>query len=272
MPQGDEDAQPLVEALATHGVHAENAVWDDRSVEWSRFDLVVVRSAWDYAERRDAFLVWARSLRRVLNPVSVLEWSTDKQRYLTDLEQAGVAVVPTVFVAPGEALESPDEAFVVKPSVSAGGRSSARFSPDELDAARALIARIHDDGRVAMVQPFLGDIAETALVYLDGTYSHALQRRVPLPPAAADVLYLEEELAAAQARARERAVADAALAAAPGDLLYARVDVAEGMVIELELAEPSLYLAFGEGAAERFAAAISHRLRMNPENGRTTSQ
>jgi glutathione synthase/RimK-type ligase-like ATP-grasp enzyme len=272
LPQGDEDAQPLIDALRVHGVRAENAVWDDAAVDWSRFDLVVVRSAWDYAERRDSFLSWARSVPRVLNAVEVLEWNTDKQRYLTDLAQAGVSVVPTMFVAPGELFEAPGEPFVVKPAISAGGRSSARFEDGEVDAARALIARIHGDGRVAMVQPFLGDIEETAVVYLDGAYSHALRRRVPLPSAAADVLYLEEELAAAQPGRRERAVADAALAAAPSDLLYARVDVAEGMVIELELAEPSLYLAFGEGAAERFAAAINQRLRISPEKGRTTSQ
>jgi glutathione synthase/RimK-type ligase-like ATP-grasp enzyme len=260
LPHGDEDAQPLIDALAACGVRAENAVWDDRSADWSRFDLVVVRSAWDYAERRDAFLAWARSLSRVLNPVGVLEWSTDKQRYLTDLERAGVPVVPTAFVGPGDSFEPPGEPFVVKPSVSAGGRSSARFSAGDVGAARALVERIHSQGRVAMVQPFLGDIEETALVYVGGEYSHALRRRVPLPAAAEDVFYLEEELTAAQADARERAVTDAAVAAAPDDLLYARVDVAEGMVIELELAEPSLYLAFGEGSAERFAAAISRRL------------
>jgi glutathione synthase/RimK-type ligase-like ATP-grasp enzyme len=261
LPDGDEDARPLIEALAARGIDAASAVWDDASIDWSAFELVVVRSAWDYAERRDAFLDWARSLRRVLNPVPVLEWSTDKQRYLTDLERAGVPVVPTVFVAPGEAFQPPREPFVVKPSVSAGGRSSARFEPGEFASARALVSRIHADGRTAMMQPFLGDVEETALVYIDGAYSHALRRRVPLPTAAAEVLYLEEQLEAAQATAGERSVADAALAAAPDGLLYARVDVAKEMVIELELAEPSLYLSFGAGTAARFAAAINRRLR-----------
>jgi glutathione synthase/RimK-type ligase-like ATP-grasp enzyme len=261
LPQGDEDAQSLIDALATHGIDAANAVWDDPAVDWNSFGLVIVRSAWDYAERRDAFLAWARSLRRVLNDVPVLEWSTDKQRYLTDLESTGVPVVPTVFVAPGKAFDPPREPFVVKPSVSAGGRSSARFEPGETEKARALVSHIHAEGRTAMVQPFLGEIEETALVYIDGAYSHALRRRVPLPAAAAEVLYLEEQLEAAQATAQERSVADTALAAAPDGLLYARVDVAEELVIELELAEPSLYLAFGAGAAARFAAAIERRLR-----------
>jgi glutathione synthase/RimK-type ligase-like ATP-grasp enzyme len=203
----------------------------------------------------------------------VLEWNTDKERYLTDLAAAGVPIVPTEFVPPGSALHAPAEPFVVKPAISAGGRSSARFEPGEADAARALVARIHTEGRAAMVQPFLGDVEETDLVYIDGAFSHALHRRVPLP-AAGDrlVFYLDEELRPGEAAARDRAVAERALAAAPGELLYGRVDLVDGAVLELEIAEPSLYLSFGEGAAARLAAAISQRLRISPEKGRTTSQ
>jgi len=268
LPEGDEDADALAAALARLGIEAVHAVWDDASVDWSAFELVVVRSTWDYAERRDDFLAWARALPRVLNACPVLEWSTDKRRYLTDLERAGVSVVPTSFVAPGEPLTLPGRAFVVKPSVSAGGRSSARFDAGDGRAAE-LVATIHGEGRTAMVQPDLGDVEETALVYLDGAHSHALRRRVPLPALATETLYLEETLSAAEATAAERELADAALAAAPGGLLYARVDVAGGMVIELELAEPSLYLSFGEGAADRFAAAISARTTPRPPSSST---
>ena len=131
-----------------------------------------------------------------------------------------------------------------------------------------------------MVQPDLGDVAETALVYIEGAYSHALRRRVPLPAAGArDVFYLEEELGPAEATVEERAIAEQAVSVAPGPLLYGRVDIAAGSVVELELAEPSLYLAFGEGAAERLgdaiaraAAAFSQRRRISAENGPTTSQ
>ncbi len=87
-----------------------------------------------------------------------------------------------------------------------------------------------------------------------------------------DVFYLDEELGPAEATTRQRAVAEAALARAPAPLLYGRVDLLGDAVLEVEVAEPSLYLGFGEGAAARFAAAISQRLRISPEKGRTTSQ
>jgi glutathione synthase/RimK-type ligase-like ATP-grasp enzyme len=260
IPDGDEDFPALTAALAGLGVVAEPAVWDG-DLDWAGFDLVVLRSTWDYAERRDAFLAWAGSLPRVLNPLPVLEWNTDKQRYLTDLAAAGVPVVPTEFLAPGQELDAPDGAFVVKPAISAGGRSSARFEPGEDAAARALVARIHADGRTAMVQPYLGDVEEIDLVFIDGAYSHALHRRVPLPAADdREVFYLDEELRSARASGSDRLVAERALAVAPGELLYGRVDLVQGAVLELEIAEPSLYLGFGEGAADRLAHAIFGRL------------
>lgn len=270
IPEGDEDFAPLHAALAAEGVAAETVVWDDPSVDWKRFDLVLPRATWDYAERRDEFLAWAAAVPWVLNPLDVLEWNTDKQRYLSDLAAAEVPLVPTAFVSPGAELPAQEAAFVVKPAIGAGGRSAARFEPAELGPARELVASIHDAGRTAMVQPFLGDAEEVALVYLDGEYSHAVRRRVPLPAGGArDVFFLDEELGPAEATADQRAVAEAAL---PDGLLYGRVDVMAGLVLELEIAEPSLYLTYANGAAARFAAAISQRLRMRPEKGRTTSQ
>jgi glutathione synthase/RimK-type ligase-like ATP-grasp enzyme len=236
-------------------------VWDDDAVDWRAFDLVLPRSTWDYAERRDAFLNWAASAPRILNALDVLAWNTDKRRYLTDLAAASVPIVPTTFVGPGDELRPPEAPFVVKPAISAGGRSSARFETHEVDAARTLVTRIHAEGRMAMVQPFLADPGETALVYLEGGFSHAVRRRVPLPAAGdRDVLYLDEDVGPAQATAAEREIAQAALACAPTPLLYGRVDLMGDAVLELEVAEPSLYLTYGEGAANRFARAIARRL------------
>jgi glutathione synthase/RimK-type ligase-like ATP-grasp enzyme len=244
-----------VEALDRLGIDAVCGVWDEPR-DWGKFDLVVVRTTWDYAERREEFLAWAARVPRVLNPLPVLEWSTDKQRYLTDLERAGVPVVATEFSEPGAAFEPPSRPFVVKPSVSAGGRSSARFEGGDAAAAE-LVWQIHGEGRVAMVQPFIGE-DETGLIFLGGSYSHAARRHVPLPLGEPRPgLYLDEEVEPAEPSPADLEIAERALAVAPAELLYARVDLLGGAVLELELAEPSLYLAYGEGSADRLAAAIA---------------
>src|SRR5713101_2279589 len=142
-------------------------------------------------------------------------------------------VVPTAFVRPGERFRPPGEPFVVKPTISAGGRRSARFEPGD-EAAAALVAEIHGSAQTAMIQPLLSGVAESSLVYLDGVYSHSLSRRAELPPGRArNVLYLEEELRPYRSTPEERRIAEAALEAAPAPPLYARVDLLGGLVLEL---------------------------------------
>jgi glutathione synthase/RimK-type ligase-like ATP-grasp enzyme len=263
--EGDEDSPALVRALAARGIEARPAVWDDLSVDWAAFDLVVVRSTWDYAERRDAFVAWAAALPRVLNELEVLTWNTDK-RYLRELERAGVSVVPTSFLEPGEPFEAPHGRFVVKPAVSAGARHSARYEPGRAAEARAHVARLHGLGRAVMVQPYLDGVethGETGIVYIGGSYSHSVRKAALLLPGQppGEALYLEEQVERARPSEAECAVAEATLRVAPEGLLYARVDLVPGpegpVVLEVELTEPSLWLGYAPGAAERFADAIA---------------
>jgi len=261
IPAGDEDAPPLIDALAARGVEATPAVWDDEAVEWGGFDLVVVRSTWDYPGRRDEFLAWADSLPRVLNSPEVLRWNTDK-RYLAEL---GVATVPTAFLEPGDEFAAPDTPFVVKPSVGAGSIDAARYDAGD-ERASEHVGRLDAAGRTVMVQPFLDAVdhaGEIALHYLRGVFSHAVRKAAMLPRGGdpGEGLFVEERISAAEPSADERELAEQALDAVPFEreqLLYARVDLLPGpVVLEVELTEPSLYLGYSEGAAERFAEAVT---------------
>jgi len=269
-PQLDGDSARLLPALAGVGVSAEPAVWDDPAVDWAAYDLVVVRSTWDYTLRREEFLAWAAGVPRLLNPAPVLAWNTDK-RYLRDLEGAGVPVVPTTYVAPGETYVPPPGEVVVKPTVSAGARDTERYA-DARDGA-ALVARLHAQDRTAMVQPYVEGVdadGETAVLVFDGELSHGA-RKAPLLAGGPDVDPHDDEdraiMSAREPSPQQVAVARAALAAVPqeGPLLYARVDLVPGpdgqpVVIELELTEPSLFLRLSPGAAARFARAVARRL------------
>ncbi|MGE0025744.1 MAG: RimK family alpha-L-glutamate ligase [Thermoleophilia bacterium] len=279
----DDDLPPLTAALAAAGVPHEVVLWDDPGVDWAGFGLVVIRSVWDYVHRREEFLAWAERTAAVtafVNPPAHLRWSSDK-RYLADLQAAGVPTVPTAFAAPGEPMAWPDAPqVVVKPAVSAGsidtskyrmnsgGRSNERTPADAVEH----VARLHAEGRVAMAQPYLdaveGERGETALVFLEGRFSHACRKGPMLVPGLAVVggLFVEEDIRPAAPTAAELAVAEATLAAIPGGpSLYARVDVipdgaGDPVVLELELVEPSLFLMFAEGGAGRVAGAIAARL------------
>jgi hypothetical protein len=270
LPAGDGDDAGLPAALGG----AEFVVWDDPAAGWDAYDLVVVRSTWDYHARRDAFVAWAAGLgSRIVNPPDVLAWNTDK-RYLRELAVAGLPVVATDLVAPGGAFAPPPGQYIVKPSVSAGSRDTARFGAGDDARAAALVAAIHASGRTAMVQPYVASVderGETALLFFDGEYSHAIHKGPLLRPGAEPTQHL---FAAEEIRARTPADAECAVAqrfvawaarrfgAPPA---YARVDLVQDaagapLLLELELTEPSLFFAQAPGAAARFAAAVRARL------------
>jgi hypothetical protein len=271
------DDRLVIGPLAALGVSAEPAVWDDLSVDWSGYDLAVLRSAWDYPGRRADFLAWARRVPRLANPADVVEWNTDK-RYLGDLDAAGVPVVPTTWVAPGEPWRAPvDGHWVVKPAVGAGSVDTGRYDlsdASQRSLAVAHVRRLGVAGRVAMIQPYLAAVdtlGETGLIFVGSAYSHAIRKGAMLsgPAEPVDGLYKVEEFSAREPSAAERAVAAQALAAVPAGahrLLYARVDLIPGpdgdpLVVELELTEPSLFLDTAEGAVDRLATAIAAALR-----------
>src|SRR2546421_360958 len=71
------DARLLIAPLAASGVAAEPAVWDDPGVDWTSYDLAVLRSAWDYPARRAEFVAWAGRVPALANPADVVAWNTD---------------------------------------------------------------------------------------------------------------------------------------------------------------------------------------------------
>jgi O-ureido-D-serine cyclo-ligase len=287
----DEDMPPLTEALQSAGADVETPCWDDPALDWARYDAAVLRSTWDYVDRIDEFLAWCdrcSSLTRLVNPPGLIRWNTDKH-YLAHLAKAGVPVVPTRFVEPGmDAARELDaflaggggactvgapcefEEFVVKPAIGAGSRDASRYAREETGRARQHVDRLLAANRSVMLQPYLARVdeyGETAVLYLGGSFSHAI-RKGPLLRSGAGLvegLFAPEDIRPRAAAPAELAVAAAAYAAIPFDPpAYARIDLvldAGGapVVLELEVTEPSLFLAHARGAAGRFAQHLLER-------------
>jgi len=278
LPALEDDDRLVIGPLAAHGVAAEPVVWDDPAVDWGSYDLAVLRSPWDYVARRDDFVAWAARVPRLANPADVVAWNTEKT-YLEMLGAAGVPVVPTAWVRPGERWEPPTAGeYVVKPAVGSGSRDAGRYDladPGHRDLAAAHVTRLAAAGRLVMVQPYLAAVdthGETGLLFVGGGLSHAVRKGPMLegpdesgsggrPPG----LYRAERITVREPSAAEVEVACKVLAAVPGvpeRLLYARVDVIPGpsgdpLLVELELTEPSLFLGWDDGAPARFGAAIA---------------
>lgn len=271
--QQDEDLAPLADACRRVGVTPVTLAWDDATVSWSRFDAIVLRSTWNYTQRLPVFLTWSERADvrdRLINPANVVRWNTDK-RYLGDLASAGAPVIASHYLAPGDRIELPAyEEFVIKPCVGAGSRGARRFQAHEHDAAKAHASTLLEGGQHVLIQPYLervDEAGETALLFYDGVFSHAI-RKGPLLRRGQDAtraLFAAEHIAARTPSDKELSVARHVLAALPFEMpTYARVDLLPSdhgpQLLELELIEPSMFFAHSAGGAERFAAALLKRL------------
>jgi len=265
----------LVAPLQARGVTAVPVPWDDSVIDWHAYDALILRSCWEYHHQAARFQAWIERLRDqhipLWNPAPVVLWNMDKH-YLRDLANRNVPVVPTVWLAKGEApdltavLDTQEWAqAVIKPCVSASAHDTwpttrAAAAQDQKRFATMLA------GQSLMVQKLMPEIkqGEWSLVFLGGVYSHAILKQ----PAAGDI-FVQEHLGGSSvgANAKTAVIAQAAHILQQAEqltghaALYARVDgvLVNGRLtlMELELIEPDLFLADDPLAASRFAEAIA---------------
>ncbi len=279
LPEPDHDAPLLDAALRARGLEPELLAWDAPSslgaLRAAPTALVVVRSTWNYYLDHPAFLEFVQNASkwaRLCNPFEVVAWNTDKS-YLGALAARGVAIVPTRYVpgagdgSLGALMETEGWAdVVVKPRVSAGSFETHRFRRGAVD--EALFEKLRAE-RPLMVQPYVASVetsGERSVVCFEGEVSHAIRKS---PRFAGGVESVRSEAVSPDEAAFARKVLQAS---GFGPLLYARVDMARGeggelWLMELELTEPSLFLAGNDTALGRFADAIATRARLRSGDG-----
>jgi glutathione synthase/RimK-type ligase-like ATP-grasp enzyme len=274
-PNLHDDDRAMLPALARVGLTAEPVSWD-APIDWSSYDLVVLRSTWDYVGRLAEFERWLDTLERsgvrVMNPLPTLRWNLRKT-YLRELAEHGAPVVETHWISKGstESLERVLDLHgwseaVVKPAISAGGHDTHRVGRAKAGALQPIVEALAQRGEV-MVQPFIGEIVERgeqSLLYFNRFFSHAIEKR----PAAGEfrVQFTFGGTAAPISPDKKMCeVAERVLQQVPGPLLYARVDLVrtgdQVLVNEIELLEPMLYFLYAPEAAQRFAEALKGQLR-----------
>ena len=271
----DSDAH-VARALEARGISVTDLPWNAAEARFDGFDAAIFRSSWDYHHAPEAFLAWLTRWEsagvRFWNPPDLVRWNLTK-RYLLDLEQRGVTVVPTVVLdepasrhLPALLAERGWQEVVVKPLIGASGHDATLVRAEDVHAIAAAV----DEGRIrrpALVQPFVRAIAtrgEWSMIFIEGEMTHAVLKR----PATGD-FRVQSSYGGTLARAvPSRAmlgVAQHALAALPAAPLYARVDCVEAetglLVMEVELHEPGLYFGAAPEAAPLFADAIARRLQ-----------
>lgn len=264
------DDDLAISPLSNLGITVETVSWRQTSRAWSEFEMVVIRTPWDYQTSPAEFLAVLETIEsqtRLENPLDIVRWNLNK-RYLREMETRGTRIVPTIWDAKYNAAEfdrwlnefGVDE-IIIKPTVSATAEHTYRLmSYDE--SLESVFAT-----REFVVQPFMPNIVaegEFSLFYFNGEYSHAINKS----PKINDFRVQEEHGGIITEIEPDESLAAAGretVATIGRDLLYARVDFVRDddgnfCLMELELIEPALYLRMNDRAPQRFAAAISRVL------------
>ncbi|MGJ9371801.1 ASCH domain-containing protein [Nesterenkonia sp. CF4.4] len=275
----DRDTDPLIAALQRLDISAEPVIWH----RWDpvpEYDLLVVRTPWDYSSRTREFLAWldrAQEQVRVLNSPELIRWNLDKV-YLRALEVRGLASVPTDWADDDDALRRGlaghgGDWVVIKPTISAGAFDTGLLRADS-PAALSLGERILARGLTVMIQPEIPELSEgreKALYFIDGHHTHSISKGALLARGGGlrGGTYLEDpqlvQASTAEVSFGEQVLEAASQATETQMPLYGRIDLVDSaeygtVLLEAELFEPALNLHRAPWAAQELARAIERRL------------
>lgn len=262
----------LISPLIENGFDIHILPWDDRHTDWKKFDIVVLRSTWDYHFRIREFLSWIESLKRkrvnLWNKPETVLWNINK-KYLLDLEKKGVFIIPTKLIPINSSykrladsiLNAGWEKMVIKPSYGASAYKIIVLNMSELGKYENILERNLQQSDL-LVQPYIDEIqkkGEYSFLFYGGKFSHAVLKK----PAKNDFRTQREFGGKENEIIPQNEILQQAaniLSVLKWDTLYARVD---GIVLnrnfylmELELVEPELFFEKSKEAVNNFIVAL----------------
>lgn len=266
----------LIEPLKNAGWSCDTISWRDETVNWNDYQLVMIRSPWDYQLDCEHFLSVLKTIdessAHLDNPLEIVHWNINK-KYLQELERKGVEIVPTVWR--DDIYEHELEVFfnlldtseiVIKPCISAGAYDTYRLKRSDIDDVKGELVEKFIQ-RECMVQPFMSGIVEEgefSIFYFDGEYSHTILKS----PKDNDFRVQEEwggNLLKVEPEESLKFHAEKAMSAINTSLLYTRLDFVRTptgfALMEAELIEPSLYFNLDDESAQRYVDAVERRMK-----------
>lgn len=259
----------LLEAeLRRRGFEAEIFDWEREEI--TNYEIIVIRTTWDYHLHESKFRSWLKTLKSatsiILNPVQILEWNIHKS-YLLEVEAMGCPIIPSTLYRFGEAIkELPPypTGWIIKPCVSAGAFQTAVFGTRQYNQALAFAQDLCQT-KDLLIQPFVTEITsqgEWSLIFFNGAFSHSVLKKAKMgdfrvqSDHGGSVHFLEADQ-------RWINAGEKCLNLLPQLPIYARVDGLEmdGVfrIMELELLEPELFLDQYHGL-QMFADAIEQQI------------
>ena len=261
----------ITQALEDLGLKVNCAAWDDTEYDWSQTRSVVFRTIWDYFERYDEFSAWLEIVKtktQLVNSYDLIQWNIDKH-YLKDLQDKGVAIVPTEYVDTGSyrsiaevCLERDWQDVVIKPAIAGGAFHTHKV----LEFERADYEEVFENlvaERDMLIQPFVPTISsrgEASLMVFNGEFTHAILKK----PKQGDYRVQDDwggTVHPYSPTQEEITFAENCFKACSTMPAYGRADILWGkngdiLLGELEIVEPELWIRNDPASARQFAQGV----------------
>lgn len=260
----------LVDPFKKHGFSAKVIPWDKKNILWEDFDLIILRSCWDYHLRTKEFLNWLEYLEsrkaKLWNPVSIIRWNMNK-KYLIDLEKEGFPIIPTVLVEKESikdiqkiVSDNKWEEIIVKPTIGNSAYNTHKLRLNDLESELPQLTKMLQNNEL-IIQPFMEKInqeGEYSFIFFNKQYSHTVLKKPKENEFRSQREFGGKEL---KMESNQQLISQAKriLNKINSPILYARIDGLDidGQLkfMELELIEPYLFFEKDEAAAEKFVEA-----------------
>lgn len=261
----------LLNFLKEKGLKIEKVIWNDPEINWQDYNLAILKSPWDYFDLIADFYDWLNQLAakkvRLLNPIEVVKWNTNKL-YLKEIEVAGLKITPSTFIQKAERVNLNDffgkfgvDKLIVKPCVSGGAKNTFKVTADNVVAVNQKLNELLQEEDF-IVQPFLPEILENgewSFIFFNGVYSHSLIKQAKpgdfrVQPAHGGSVHPQNP------SQDQIIIAQQYIDLFAKNCLYARVDGTfvngDFLLMELELIEPFLFLNTDPQNYERYYQAL----------------
>jgi glutathione synthase/RimK-type ligase-like ATP-grasp enzyme len=275
LPEGPPGENILKEKLNQY-FPTDWVIWN-RNEQWKNFDVLILRSVWDYSDNILEFRSFVNELLEsnitTLNSPQIISWNFQKT-YLKQLSSLGVSVIPTELISKKE-IQSKGSSYyndliapfkgkklILKPLVGAGSKGLVLCESEDWHKLLELVNKEPVD---LIVQPFEESIfdGEISIIFFDKKYIHAVKKVPNTSDFRAHKKY-DAKYYHYEPKIHEMDFANEVLDKVRSDLLYARVDYilksGKPFLMELELIEPDLYFDLNEKSYEIFVTSIINRI------------
>lgn len=188
----------LKQELNKNMINAEIISWQDKDIDYSKYNALIIRSIWGYQDYIEDFIEWINDKKlsniKVINPVDILLNNLNKHEQFKILDKNNIPHIETTFIEKNDiddnkikAIYNKNKGIVIKPIISGSGENTFIISNKikknsiELKEIKKKFRNVLNEyNNYIMVQPFIKEIkdGELSVVVINGKISHAAIRYI----------------------------------------------------------------------------------------------